>query len=71
MAFIGSSWPLPDISAGMLASEFYTNFLRGETVGESLRKARVYLKDERKNDINWMAFILYGDPTIRLTRTVA
>jgi nucleoside diphosphate kinase len=71
LAFIGSSWPLPDISAGILAAEFYTNFLKGETVGESLRKARVFLKDERKNDINWMAFILYGDPTIRLARTVA
>jgi CHAT domain-containing protein len=64
LAFIGSSWPIPDISAGMLASEFYKNFLGGESVGEALRKARVYLKDERPKDINWMAFILYGDPTM-------
>ena len=67
LAFIGSSWPLPDISAGILASEFYKNVLAGESVGEALFKARLHLKTVRPDDINWMAFILYGDPTIKLT----
>lgn len=66
LAFIGASWPLPDISAGILASEFYNQFLSGKTVGEALRLARIHLKNERPKDINWMAFTLYGDPTIKL-----
>ena len=68
LAFIGSSWPLPDISAGILASEFYKNVLTGDPVGSALHKARMHLKTVRPDDINWMAFILYGDPTIRLTK---
>jgi len=68
MGFIGASWPLPDISAGMLASEFYNQLLKGETIGESLRRARLHLKNERPGDINWMAFTLFGDPTMSLER---
>lgn len=71
MGFIGSSWPMPDLSAGILASEFYNHFITGSTVGESLRRARLHLKEQRPKDINWMAFILYGDPTISLSRKVS
>jgi hypothetical protein len=71
LSIIGSSWPLPDISAGILASDFYKNVLTGDTVGAALHKARMHLKNERPEDINWMAFILYGDPTLKLTKNVA
>jgi len=70
LSVIGSSWPLPDISAGILASEFYKRVLGGETVGSSLHNARLHLKGERPDDINWMAFILYGDPTLKLMKKV-
>ena len=66
LGLIGASWPTPDISAGLLASEFYKHFLAGERIGEALRKARIQFKKARPNDINWMAFILYGDPTLKL-----
>ena len=68
MGLIGASWPTPDISAGLLASEFYKHFLAGESLGEALRKARLQFKTKRDKDINWMAFILYGDPTFKLTK---
>lgn len=68
LGFIGSSWPLPDISAGIFASEFYKHVLAGDSVGEALHKARLHLKNVRPDDINWMAFILYGDPTLTLTK---
>ncbi len=71
LAVIGSSWPLPDISAGVLASEFYNQALKGETVGEALHRSRLHLKSERPDDINWMAFILYGDPTLKLLKKVS
>jgi hypothetical protein len=67
LSIIGSSWPLPDISAGILASEFYKLMLSGDSIGSALHKARMHLKNERPDDINWMAFILYGDPTLKLT----
>jgi CHAT domain-containing protein len=71
LSVIGSSWPLPDISAGILASEFYKHVLSGDTVGSSLHNARIHLKTERPDDINWMAFILYGDPTLKLLKKVS
>jgi hypothetical protein len=71
LSVIGSSWPLPDISAGILASEFYKHVLRGDSVGSSLHNARIHLKTERPDDINWMAFILYGDPTLKLMKKVS
>ena len=70
LAFIGSSWPLPDISAGILASEFYKLVLAGESVGSALHNARLHLKTTRPDDINWMAFTLFGDPTLKLTKQV-
>jgi CHAT domain-containing protein len=70
LSVIGSSWPLPDISAGILASEFYNHVLSGDSVGSALHKARIHLKTERPDDINWMAFILYGDPTLKLLKNV-
>ncbi|MCK5559307.1 MAG: CHAT domain-containing protein, partial [Thermoplasmata archaeon] len=70
LALIGASWPMPDVSAGLLASKFYEYFLNGESVGESLRKARLDFRAKRPEDVNWMAFILYGDPTLRLTRNI-
>jgi CHAT domain-containing protein len=66
LAFIGATWPMPDISAGIIATKFYNHFLQGESVGESLRKARMHLKEQREEDINWMAFTLFGDPTMSL-----
>jgi len=68
LAIIGASWPTPDLSAGFLAAEFYKYFLSGDTVGEALLKARREFKSTRTNDINWAAFTLYGDPTLRLTK---
>ena len=68
LGLIGASWSTPDISAGVLASEFYKFFLNGETIGEALRKARIQFKQIRANDINWLAFILYGDPTLKLAK---
>jgi hypothetical protein len=68
VAFIGASWPMPDISAGILASEFYKQVLMGDSIGEALRKARLHLKSTRPDDINWMAFMLYGDPTLKLAK---
>jgi CHAT domain-containing protein len=70
LSVIGSSWPLPDISAGILASEFYKLVLSGDSVGSALHNARIHLKTERPDDINWMAFILYGDPTLKLMKKV-
>ncbi|UCH88343.1 MAG: CHAT domain-containing protein, partial [Thermoplasmata archaeon] len=70
LGFMGASWPMPDISAGILASEFYKHVLKGEPVGVALHNARLHLKNNRPNDINWMAFTLYGDPTIRLDKKI-
>ena len=65
LAFIGSSWRTSDICAGILASEFYNQFLKGKTVGLALLNARKKLMKVRPFSLNWAAFMLYGDPTLK------
>jgi hypothetical protein len=66
---IGSLWPVHDDSAADLAIHFYKQVLGGEMIGEALRQARIAVrnKPEYKLDITWASFVLYGDPTFRLT----
>jgi len=53
-----------------LAREFYRHFLKGETIGESLRLARVAMATQAgqpRPNAGWLSYVLYGDPSFRLT----
>jgi len=62
--YIGAMWPVHDDYAAHLSSEFYRGLVeRKESIGESLRKARLSVRKKAKeNDFTWASFILYGDP---------
>lgn len=66
---VGSIWPVYDQPAAELAVKFYRNVLSGEPTGEALRKARSEIREEYPDEITWAAYVLYGDPTFRLTET--
>jgi CHAT domain-containing protein len=64
---IGSLWPIYDQPAAELAIQFYRHALSGEMTGEALRLARLDTKARYPKQITWASFVLYGDPTFRLT----
>jgi hypothetical protein len=62
-SFIGSLWGIHDIKAAEFAGEFYRNCLY-YPVGEALRLSRKKFYSPR--DFTWAAFIMYGDPTLKI-----
>jgi hypothetical protein len=66
-AFLGYTVPVPDETATDLAVSFYRSLSQGQSIGESLRLARVRTRDPKKPwDLTWASAILYGDPTARV-----
>lgn len=64
-AYIGTLWSVEEEAARRFVSRFYEAFLRGDAnLGECLRRAKWAGKqDEQHGDhINWLSFVLYGDP---------
>ena len=65
--YIGASWKIPDEMSLYGAREFYAQVIKGESVGEALRRARLRLiKDFGEGAFVWASYVLYGDPTIVL-----
>jgi len=64
---IGPLWKIGDRSAADLAVAFYTRLIEGDPVGEALRQARLKIKIANPTDDLWAAWVLYGDPILRLT----
>ena len=64
---VGALWPVYDKPAAELAVHFYKNVLRGEPTGEALRLARANVRVSYPREITWAGYVLYGDPTFRLT----
>ena len=63
---VGAMWPVYDTPAADFAIEFYRGVLRGEMIGEALRKARIESRKQHPSSITWASFVLYGDPIFRL-----
>jgi CHAT domain-containing protein len=62
-AFLGYLVPVPDTSATQFAISFYEALMQGQTIGESLRRARIHCRDQSpSNDLTWSSAVLYGDP---------
>jgi hypothetical protein len=66
---VGSLWPVYDKPAAELAVRFYRYVLEGEPTGEALRRARAEVRRDYPREITWAGYVLYGDPTFRLTET--
>lgn len=63
-AYIGTLWEVESLVARRFIETFYDAFLdEGPHLGECLRRAKMACK-ERGDLVNWLAFILYGDPHI-------
>jgi CHAT domain-containing protein len=65
-AFLGYLVPVPDDSATQFALAFYQCLAQGQTIGESLRRARLESRDpQTPENLTWSSAVLYGDPAER------
>ncbi len=63
---IGTSWPVAVEPSAELAIEFYRHAILGRSVGRSLQLARQRVRERYPELISWAAFVMYGDPELRL-----
>ena len=64
-AYIGTLWEVEATAARRFVVDFYEAFLDGAgNLGECLRRAKQARKEDGQSAdrINWLSFILYGDP---------
>ena len=67
--YIGSMWPTHDANAIKTELFFYYEVLKGQPIGEALRRAKESAyKRSKEKQLNWASYILYGDPTISLEK---
>ena len=65
--YIGSVWPIHDDASADAAIYFYDNFLKGVSIGESLRRAKVEVYEKYKGKRTaWAGLVLYGNPTLTI-----
>ena len=65
--FIGTQWPVEDKVAAEMAIACYAELAAGESVGESLRRAREVTIDTLGfAPMDWASYTLYGSPWNRL-----
>ncbi|MGE5197948.1 MAG: CHAT domain-containing tetratricopeptide repeat protein [Deltaproteobacteria bacterium] len=67
--YIGAIRKLEDPASFLFAREFYMQLIRGESVGECIRRSRMQLIREYGEDsVVWANYLLYGDPDFVLFR---
>jgi CHAT domain-containing protein/tetratricopeptide (TPR) repeat protein len=66
LGVLGSFWPMLDAGSAAAALAFYQAVLTGAPVGAALRTARSTIRQANPLDPVWAAYLLYGQPTLRL-----
>ncbi|MBV9019604.1 MAG: AAA family ATPase [Ktedonobacteraceae bacterium] len=65
-AVVVARWPVHPQRSREFASFFYQDVADGVTLGEAMRRTRTAMVKHHHNDMFWMSYVLYGDPTQRL-----
>src|SRR6266702_1586660 len=64
-------WPANTQRTREFAILFYQEVADGVSLGEAMRRARSSMVQHRPEDMSWMTYVLYGDPTQRLVTVSA
>src|SRR5579859_4367396 len=65
-AVVTMRWPVTKQRSREFAIQFYQELADGISAGEALRRTRSTMAQRRPDDLSWMSYVLYGDPTISL-----
>jgi hypothetical protein len=69
-AFVGSLWSVrPEVEAAFI-SNFYSNLWAGNNLGLAFYKAKQMARVAVPESVDWLAYVLYGDPMARPYRPV-
>ena len=69
-AFVGSLWAVqPDVEAAFV-SGFYHNLWAGQSLGMAFQAARSLARAVAPDSLDWLAYVLFGDPMARPYRPV-
>ena len=64
--YIGTFWDIRDEPSNYFAISFYREIIKGVSIGEAMRNARLALVDTYGYEtIVWASYMLYGDPNFR------
>jgi CHAT domain/Clp amino terminal domain, pathogenicity island component len=69
-AVVGTRYEVAERRARRFAERFYVEFLSGSSAGAAIRAARTALWQPPAG-VDWAAFVLYGDPSVRISTTEA
>ncbi len=70
--YIGTIWKIEDPVSLVFANEFYSQLIKGSSVGEAMRLSRIKLiKEYGIAAISWAGYLLYGNPNFILFRRKA
>src|SRR6266487_1695771 len=64
-------WPANTHRTREFAILFYQEVADGVSLGEAMQRARSSMVQHRPEDMSWMTYVLYGDPTQRLVTVSA
>ena len=62
--FIGTAWSVTDQAAHKFVQFLYDELAKGTILGDAVRRARNYCKTN--GDPSWLAYQLYGHPSIQI-----
>lgn len=65
-SYIGTNALINDWSSSQIAVKFYQNIIKGNTIGESLKNAKLEYFNTYRYDASWSTFILYGNPNLKI-----
>jgi hypothetical protein len=65
MGYIGSIWPIGDLTAKKISEYFYVSILEGAEIGDALMIAKSTVFGENL-DLAAIGYVLYGDPLSKL-----
>ena len=65
-SILATGWDIEDRAGRRFVEDLYRAVARGETVGESLRSAKLAAIDRGETVAHWAAFSLVGDPDVRV-----
>jgi len=69
-AVVGTQWAISGQFAAPFAHAFYESLGRGESIAESVRRARLKVRGEFPGDPSWLGYSLYAHPAASLNSEV-
>ncbi|GAC1615041.1 MAG: hypothetical protein NVS4B7_07420 [Ktedonobacteraceae bacterium] len=70
-AVLTTRWPANTQRTREFAVLFYQEIADGVSLGEAMRRTRTSMAQHHPEDLSWLTYILYGDPTQRLVTVSA